>query len=258
VRTPTAVAAVRGTAFSVDVDEDTVLFVEDGNVSVSSYEIEDDGDFVFLDEELIDEGFGVEVDFEDSFLEEITEEAILAGDAELAAWFEENILEDDVFIEDVTDEFFDEHPDIFDRELTAEQFAVLEDWMEGDADESDLVEAGIITQAELDEFDAAIEASIRKDIEADIEAAVRESIESSIAESFEGSGYDYADYGSIDYESVDYESAKSSYWNYSINESYEAAIRESIEESIKASIEEQYGNYSGNYTRNYTDDYSYG
>ena len=177
VQTPTAVAVVRGTAFTIDVDNDTVILVKDGTVNVSSYEIEEDGNLIFLDSEFVYENEWIEVDFEDADIEELFlppryEEVSgdsyeeggplpLAAEAyyerfdpefyELLDWNSENEFEDEFFIDGIVDEYHEDYRDEF-GDLTPEELELLEQFVEGEIEMEFLSEQGLLEEAIAEEL----------------------------------------------------------------------------------------------------------
>ncbi len=101
VETPSTVATVRGTGFSVTVsDGDSEIKVKEGSVHVASLE---DGQVVA--EAVVNENFEVEIS--DETPADIELEAL-----EPDEWVDENVQYDDEFIDEVVEKYVEEHPEI--------------------------------------------------------------------------------------------------------------------------------------------------
>ncbi|MBI4146732.1 FecR domain-containing protein [Candidatus Woesearchaeota archaeon] len=109
IETPNAVASVRGTGFKVEVTgEKTEVSVADGTVHVAR---------------IVDEQVVATVDVsEDQEAVVEQQEGIAAADlsinvhtAEEDPWIEENLQEDEQYIEEVQEEYIQEHPEILDE-----------------------------------------------------------------------------------------------------------------------------------------------
>jgi len=127
IETPTTVATVRGTGFGVKVaDGDTKIVVKEGKVHVASYE-EDK----MVAEAVVTENMELEV--VDEAPEEMEIEAMEAD-----VWIDENVVEDEEFVDAVVEEYMKEHPKIVEGmrdEMTVEEIeARVEDFVMGEVE----------------------------------------------------------------------------------------------------------------------------
>jgi len=153
IETPNTVATVRGTGFAVKIkDGDTMIIVKEGKVHVASYE-----DGAVIAEALVVEDKTLEVADDALAVMELEE-------AEVDTWADENLAEDQAFMEEVAEDFAEDHPELMEdlREdgLSEDEIEEwLDDLMTGDLTEEELSLVSAEEQGKMQEEGVVIEAA---------------------------------------------------------------------------------------------------
>jgi len=140
IETPNTIATVRGTGFGIKVsDGDTKIMVKEGKVHVASVENE-----TVMAEAVISADMQME----------ITEEAPAEMELEAmehTAWIDENIIADEEFVDEVVEDYMEEHPEVVEgMEGSEEQIEDrVEEFVMGEITEEEMVEEAPVTPQEV-------------------------------------------------------------------------------------------------------------